>query len=73
MEVLGAQRYRTQVKRRKAEWAGKSATSDKALYPSVAHDVLATGSLWTLYILPEAACRAPQQCGRLADSKDKSQ
>ena len=73
MEIPGAQRYRTQVKRRKAAWAGKSATNDKAPYPSVAHEVLATGSQRTLCILPEAICRAPQQCGRLANQKDNSQ
>jgi hypothetical protein len=64
MEVLGAQRYRTQVKRRKAWWAGKSASSDKAQYPFVAHDVLATGSQRILYILPDEVCRVPQRCGR---------
>ena len=59
MEVLGAYRFRTKVKRRKAAWAGKSPSIDEAQYLFVAHDVLATGSIRILYILPEALCRVP--------------
>jgi len=59
VEVLGAQRFRTQVKRRKAAWAGKSTHSDEARCLSVAHDVVATGSKRILYVLPEAFCRVP--------------
>lgn len=35
MEAIGVQLFRTQVKRRKASMAGKSAPSDEAQYPLV--------------------------------------
>ena len=60
MEVLGAQRFRTQVKRRKAAQAGKMSYSIEARYLSVACDVVATGSKRILYVLPEAFCRVPK-------------
>lgn len=59
MEVLGAHRFRTKVKRRKAAWVGKSTHGDEALYPFETHGVVATGLMRILYILPEAFCRVP--------------
>jgi hypothetical protein len=71
VEVLGALRFRTKVKRRKAWQAGKSASSDNTQYPFVACCVLATGSKRILYILPAEFCRVPRTRGRPEDEKDK--
>jgi hypothetical protein len=59
VEAIGAQPFRTQVKRRKAAWVGESAAGDEAQFASGAHDVLATGWLRCSLFLPEEFCWVP--------------
>ncbi len=61
VEVIGAQPFRTKVKRRKASWVGKSASSDEAQYLLGPHGVLATGWVRNLAFLPAAFCRVPRK------------
>ena len=59
MEAIGVQPYRTKVKRRKASGTGESAPSDEARYLLVFLDVMATGWLRSLNVLPWEICGAP--------------
>lgn len=61
VEVVGAQRYRTKVKRRKAVKAGKLARGSESLYPLEVLSVVATRSLRSLLVLPKAVCRVPHK------------
>lgn len=61
MEAIGAQPFRAKAKRRKATWAGETASSGEAPYLSGAHEVLATGWLRNLAFLPAAFCRVPRK------------
>jgi hypothetical protein len=59
VEVIGARRSRTKVKRRKAHGAGKLAPSSEAQYPAVAPGVVATGLARTVLVLPEEVWWVP--------------
>lgn len=61
VEAIGVQPDRTEVKRRKASRAGEPAPSGEARYPSGTRDVLATGRLRGLLVLPEELCRVPPE------------
>ena len=61
VEVIGAQPFRAQAKRRKALRMGKPALSGEALYSSGVRGVLATEWLRSLLALPEAFFWVPRK------------